>query len=510
MLKIVIVDDELLERKALRKIIQDHLEQISIVGEASNGRIAIEAAEKTRPDLMLMDIKMPGIDGVEAVKQIRNIDPNIRFIMISAYDTFEYAKEVMRQGVKEYLLKPSPKQDLIAAIERVRDEIMTEKNSNQEIVKLKQQFDKALTLAQTKWVASLLYDQIQNIQFKDWSELLGFHVHAGYAVIFHFHAQENMIGSCYSTLKRIVKEKSSNEVIVGNMENGQVPVLFFTKEAMEKDKLQLNIRTIVHVFQQHVKNVTLYAGIGDAYPSAQDLSKSFHEAAIAVHALLANKKQQYGFAPKQVNPPLEGEAYQIEKQLMESIRQGDLTQALYYFSQLVSEHRRLEENVKRAEELFILAAHMLKELGIDYQRKDTFHDCHTNEALRQEAKHHLTQLVQFVHSWRNSYSKGVLVAAKEYIDAHYQDALSLEEVAEYSGLSPYYFSKIFKERLGISFIDYLTEVRLGHAKKALLNPKKSLKEICYLVGYKDPNYFSRVFKKHAGLSPSEYRKRAMP
>ncbi|MED4203590.1 response regulator transcription factor [Neobacillus mesonae] len=510
MLKIVIVDDELLERKALRKIIQDHLEQISIVGEAANGRIAIEVAEETKPDLILMDIKMPGIDGVEAVKQIRSIDPNIRFIMISAYDTFEYAKEVMRQGVKEYLLKPSSKQDLIAAIERVRDEIMAEKSSNQEIVKLKQQFDKALTLAQTKWVASLLYDQIQNIQFEDWSELLGFHVHAGYAVIFHFHAPENVIDNCYSILKMVVKEKANREVIVGNMENGQVPVLFFTKETMEKDKMQLHIRTIVHVFQHHVKNATLYAGIGHSYPSVQDLSKSFHEAAIAVHALLANKKQQYGFAPKQANPPLEAEASQIEKQLMESIRQGDLTQALYYFPQLVNNQRKLEDNVKRAEEMFILAAHMLKELGIDYQRKGTFHDCQTNEALWQEAKLQLTRLVQFVHSWRNSHSKGVLVKAKEYIDAHYHDALTLEEVAEYSELSPYYFSKIFKERLGISFIDYLTEVRIGHAKRALLNPRKSLKEICYLVGYKDPNYFSRVFKKHAGLSPSEYRKKAMP
>jgi two-component system response regulator YesN len=84
--------------------------------------------------------------------------------------------------------------------------------------------------------------------------------------------------------------------------------------------------------------------------------------------------------------------------------------------------------------------------------------------------------------------------------------LTLEEVAEHVGLSPYYFSKLFKDRFGVTFIDYLTEVRIERAKEEMRDPNKSLKEVCFLVGYNDPNYFSRVFKKQTGLSPTEYRK----
>jgi two-component system, response regulator YesN len=96
--------------------------------------------------------------------------------------------------------------------------------------------------------------------------------------------------------------------------------------------------------------------------------------------------------------------------------------------------------------------------------------------------------------------------AKEYIDEHFAEAITLEEAAEHVGLSPYYFSKLFKDRFGITFIDYITEIRIKRAKELMENPDVSVKEVCYTVGYKDPNYFSRVFKKYTGLTPSEYRK----
>ncbi|MFL6556709.1 MAG: response regulator, partial [Bacillus sp. (in: firmicutes)] len=173
MLKILIVDDEVLERTALTKIINRSSMDVIVIGEAPNGRKAIEMATEHRPDIIFMDIKMPGIDGVQAVKAIKKIDPGIRFIMVSAFNTFEYAKEVMQQGVKEYILKPSRKQDILAALERVSSEILEESKQREEQQSLRQNLDRAVSIAQKEWVSSVLVNQVQDITFDEWGQLLG-------------------------------------------------------------------------------------------------------------------------------------------------------------------------------------------------------------------------------------------------------------------------------------------------------------------------------------------------
>src|SRR3954468_19405511 len=127
-----------------------------VIGEAQNGRIAIEMAQEHRPDIIFMDIKMPGIDGVQAVKEIKKFDQGIRFIMVSAFNTFEYAKEVMQQGVKEYILKPSRKQDILAALDRVSSDILEESKQREEQQNLRENLDRAVSIAQKEWVSTVL------------------------------------------------------------------------------------------------------------------------------------------------------------------------------------------------------------------------------------------------------------------------------------------------------------------------------------------------------------------
>src|SRR5690625_7943846 len=108
-MRILIADDELLERKSMKKFIETNFSNMNVVGEAVNGRQAIELAETAQPDIIFMDIKMPGINGLEAIKQINANYPAIKFILVSAYDTFDYAKQAMASGIKDYILKPGKK-----------------------------------------------------------------------------------------------------------------------------------------------------------------------------------------------------------------------------------------------------------------------------------------------------------------------------------------------------------------------------------------------------------------
>lgn len=524
MLKILIVDDEVLERKALTKIISNYAEDAVVIGEAPNGRRAIEMADENRPDIIFMDIKMPGIDGVEAIKQIKKIDAAIRFIMVSAFNTFEYAKEVMQQGVKEYILKPSRKQDILDSLKRVAGEILEERKQREEQQSLRKNLDRAVSIAQKEWVSSLLLNQVQDITFDEWSQLLGVEISSGYIMIFLLNPTSgNELSSSEkqhwytwlrNALKLVVKKQ---EYMMGPMNDTQVPVLFLCKKTPEnfhfKKNAQAVMEDIISLFKKENIKGELKIAAGHLYHQAHELHRSYHDANTTLNQLLQIINRKYLFSSKQENTELPSVSalLEIEKKLLEAIRQGDINEVLHIFDSYVTSHVSNEkltaQDVKNSfNELFILISRMLHELGIGPQKKPHIEDSDEVLWILDKGKAYLLALVGQVQVWRNNHAKGMLHKAKDYIETHYADSITLEQVAEYVELSPFYFSKLFKERFGMTFIDYLTEIRINKAKAEMEHQGKSLKEICFSVGYKDPNYFSRVFKKQTGLSPSEFRK----
>ncbi|MFJ7727428.1 response regulator [Neobacillus sp. NPDC097160] len=529
MLKILIVDDEVLERKALTKMINSSLEDVMVIGEAPNGRKAIEMALEHCPDIIFMDIKMPGIDGVEAVKEIKKRNSHIRFIMVSAFNTFEYAKEVMQQGVKEYILKPSSKQDILAAVERVSREIYEEYKQREENQNLRENLERAVSIAQKEWVTSLLMNQVQDMTFDEWGQLLGVEITSGHIMLFFLQPTDESELSAVEkqawyrwlkdSLKSVVKK---HEIMIGPITDTQVPVLFLYKKAAEKFHFRMNaqsfIENLITLFKKERFSGKLRIGVGLPYNHANELNKSYHEAVLALEQLIKTPNRRYLFCEKQGSltdeiPSVSG-VFELEKKLLDAVRQGDVNQVLYIFdtfvTKLASNQSVTAPIVKQSfAELFILISRMLHDLGIHYDGTPAIHESEDIAVIMEKGKSHLMSVVQQVQIWRNNHAKGMLHKAKEYIENQYADSITLESAAEYVELSPYYFSKLFKDRFGMTFIDYLTEIRIKHAKAEMEDQGKSLKEICYSVGYKDPNYFSRVFKKQTGLSPTEFRKSAV-
>jgi two-component system response regulator YesN len=283
------VDDEVLERKALTKIITSSIENVTVIGEAPNGRKAIEIAKEQRPDLIFMDIKMPGIDGVQAVKEIKKVHTDIRFIMVSAFNTFQYAKDVMQQGVKEYILKPSKKEDILGSLQRVMDDILDERKQQEEQLYIRENLDRAVSIAQKEWVSCLLLNQVQDITFDEWSQLLGSEITSGYFMLFSLvHTKESNLAASEKqiwyrwlrcTLKSVVKK---HEFMIGPMMGTQVPVLFLCKKnagKMDFKIIALNIiRRMNTLFQTNGFEAELKIGVGSPYSDTQELSKSYHEA----------------------------------------------------------------------------------------------------------------------------------------------------------------------------------------------------------------------------------------
>jgi two-component system, response regulator YesN len=524
LLKILIVDDEVLERKALTKIINSSGENVKVIGEAPNGRKAIEMAREHKPDIIFMDIKMPGIDGVQAVKEIKSTDPAIRFIMVSAFNTFEYAKEVMQQGVKEYILKPSRKQDIFDSLQRVSSEVLEERKQQEEQQGLRENLERAVSIAQKEWVSSLILNQVQDITFDEWSQLLGVEITSGYIMLLSFLPPEkgdllpNDKHNWYGWLKDVLKSSIKNqEVLIGPMTETQVPVLFLCKQTPEKVHFktiaQAAIDHVITQFQKCHFNAEIRIGVGLPYCHGHELNKSYHEAISALNQLLKSPNRKYLFAGKQgtAELPSISDVREVEKRLLDALRQGNLNQVMFIFdsfsARLVDNQGLKAPFVKKSfDELFILISRMLHDLGIRVEQSIAIEESNDISVMFDMGKSHLLSIVGHVQVWRNSHAKGMLHKAKEYIENHYADSITLEQVAYYVELSPFYLSKLFKDRFGMTFIDYVTEIRIKQAKIEMVDASKSLKEICYSVGYKDPNYFSRVFKKHTGLSPTDFRK----
>ncbi|MGP4079130.1 response regulator [Pseudalkalibacillus sp. R45] len=516
MLRIMVVDDERIEREALKMMISREMEEAEIIAEAGNGRQAIEMAKAEHPDLILMDIKMPGIDGVEAVNEIKKELPDIRFIMVSAFDTFEYAKKVMQQGVKEYLLKPSKKDEVIESIRRVQAEIDQEHEELEDKRQLERKFNKALDFMQSEWAVSLLVDHVQELDLKEWGELLDVNFKCGYAIVVEKTNQEVDRRVWLDWLKNYVNSHSADSILLSPNHEEKLPLFFLTDKIDGNDKNGFKtyilpfIRNLIHQCELYFQ-FKPHVAIGLPYRSVHQLSRSYYEALHTLESIQSDEHVTYKFSTDESNSENGATvAFQKEKDLLESIKSGDATRALQKFEFYLNELSNdavidLKRSVSSLNEFFIIATRMINDLGIPVNRFIPYNQISSYQELKEESTRLLREIVEKVQTWRMVQAKGKLENAKDYIEKHYYDPLTLEMVASHVELSPYYLSKLFKEKKGITFIDFLTHIRIEKAKEYLMEPEISVKEVCFKVGYKDPNYFSRVFKKIVGQSPKQYR-----
>ncbi|ACT00512.1 response regulator [Paenibacillus sp. JDR-2] len=520
MCKLLIVDDEEIERGALRLLIERFIPEVEIVGESENGRTAIDMAETLQPDLITMDIKMPGIDGVEAVQAIHEKFPEIKFIMVSAFDTFDYARKVMRSGVKEFLVKPCKKEKTIESVVRTMAEVKQIKERRLEWRSMESRVDQSRSIMETEYVTAIMMNYVHD------SDLFSGDIPAGnaqspvYSAVIKLDFSKSEISTqekkeMYGVLRSLSKQ--FERCMVGPMIGNQIPLFIFPDQATShlysiRTHGMLFARKVIQSFENHYSYAKVFIGIGSPYLKQDQYVLSYHEALLASGDTQGYTKVRY-FADMQKSDKKPQQAFsrEVEKSLIMALRKADKELTLSVFDQYLEQlfqNARYDLRVIKyeLEKLFDFIVQMLNESGFSMHHVGDLEHLHSEQLIREFAKYQIVLLINQVTNWYNLDSRGNMEKAKSYITDHYADDLSLEVVADYVQLNPHYFSKLFHERCGITFVDYLTQVRISKAKELLAADfEQSLKEISMRVGYRDPNYFSRVFKKLTGLSPSEFR-----
>ncbi|MBM7563431.1 response regulator [Paenibacillus sacheonensis] len=518
MITLLIVDDEPIERTALQRMVQEGMDDIVIVGQAANGREAIEAAARLKPDLITMDIKMPGIGGLQAIETITATDKQVKFIVVTAYDTFEFAQQALRLGVRDYLLKPSKTAVVLETIGRVADEIRASHRDAESRRKEQERLRRMLPVVEADIVSQLLFDFAPSVHLNEMIDLLeapemkdGFVMNV--LLQDHGGSQEGAPGD-FEALQLALAgqlEASSVHGWVGKASGKQIPLIIFKDIRQSYRQAAVGIgRTLVQALRR-MTGAEPFIGIGGLYADRKDMRKSYHEALLAsVDLSLPARFRLYEDLPHHELPASGPRVLELEKCVLEDVRRGHWESAVSGALRVIDVYETAGQPIgiaqQRIFEVLIVLTRMLEEMGYELDKPYYPHQTSGYMQLKTETSVLLGRLAEATALKAGDMESDLVTTMKTFIREHARENLSLERVAAEIDRNPFYVSKLFKSHFGMNYIDYLTECRMETAKQLMQDAEKSLKEITYEIGYHDPNYFSRVFKKIVGYSPTEYRK----
>jgi two-component system response regulator YesN len=530
---VILVDDEEDVRQAIIKKLDWESIGFQVIGYADNGEDALEIAERLRPDVIMTDIKMPFMDGLTLSKKLKQISKDIKIIVFSGFDEFEYAKEAIKLEVEEYILKPINAIELKGVFERIKEKLDNEINSKRDMEQLRNYYKESLPVMKEQLLIGLLEGRISK---KRVEELMSFYeLNLDYPYYMAGIVRMDSCGTKSRTEEEYLGKSglitlSLKQIVDENLTNNIDYISCFYLEtvvviALLKDPKQ--IKEFIHMMDQVCKSAfrilehNTSAGIGLLCNDLMELSHSYQGAKNAIdYRILLDSNQAIYIqdVEAQENTQNVWESRYTENILRE-IKLGeveDLVKAIqdlinYIKNSNISFQLYQVSLMEMVTEIFKLGrAYQLdldKVFGQDFNINTKIYQFDSLEALRQWLLDSCVKVRSSIRRERTDTAKLLINKAQDYLGEHYCDSeLSVDILCGYLNVSSTYFSILFKRETGLSFVNYLTKVRMEKALQLLNTTDEKTYNISTMVGYTEPNYFSYVFKKYYGVSPSNYRK----
>lgn len=526
-MRVLIVDDEALVRVGLKSMINWESYGFELIGEASDGRIALEMAKNTPPDILITDLKMPVLDGLELIRRVKKDYPNCKIIVLSSYDDFSLVREAMKLGAADYLLKleVEPAQ-LINTLRGLKDDIVQERHYRQET-------QTNLGVLRRDFLCHALCSHESNeADFLDSQAKLGirFALDPIYCLVLRVgntYRLENMgaeeVNTTNSAIINLCEEIISDDYIGYAFYTKRREFVLLLSPKKEWVTVELIINTcekLIEMLKQYL-DLTAVIGVGQGNQKLSGLKLAFREASKAIQyrffegneriilwddvRIFPTPKDSYSLIP--IKSKLEQALMYLRSDelhsCLESLSQ-DLQSSL--LSQEAVCHTLLELLTMVCE---IIEQHQLKANEVLTDSYCTYYELFHLENLGEVQSWLLSlekDLTNFITAEKAKNYPNIITQAKQYIKENYTQDISLPEVSAVVSLTPSYFSTVFKQQVGISFSEYLTQHRLTKAKELLMFTDKKVYEISHMVGYPNHYYFNRLFKRVVGLTPLDYRK----
>src|SRR5690554_80808 len=532
MYKVLVADDEKWIRKGIAKKTVSSGLAIEEVFEASDGQEAYELAAKVRPDIILTDIKMPYLSGLEFIEKIRELLPTVKVIVISGYADFEYARCALQLKVFKYILKTVDDDLLKKTLKEAIKEIEEEKKKSREFDELKVKLMERTALLQKSFISQLLNGKISDQDYilrKAKNLEMPLEIHS-YMNVMVLQLKGNSTRFSYNYLirqKYKFTENTNYTCYIYENQQGykalNMLLLSSGAEHLGKTKISLLSKELLKNFPDSIA----FIGIGKTVKGYTQVNKAYIQAidALKNKSLIKNKNLQFIYfedihASNAYSTCFTSED---ERTLIYSIESGnyaDIKKRITMVFKNINTNMQITTKTltKLYYEIVLLLENLLNKYNLTVSQvlgEDFISLLNTPKEFSPEQLNNLLTLFalkvsEHLSSAKRENAKTLLVTIKKYIDNNYFEDLTLDTISQKFYISKTYFSQLFKKETGKTFINYLTMLRMKHAKQLFKNNNLKVHEVARIVGYSDPLYFGQVFKKHFGFLPSEYASTLAP
>ena len=497
-----------------------------MIGYAHNGVEALEMAAEMSPDVVLTDIKMPYMDGLELSRKLKEQMNTVKIIIFSGFDEFEYAKEAIDLEVEQYLLKPIDLNELRKVFLRIRENLNREIMEKRNVDKLREYYLESLPMLQENFYTSLIEGRIPENQIDKYRESYQIRLDGPRFLITVLHiSSTDRQQELDPFLLTMAVKKLAEEQLIQKHDSRLFSYLgdLVLISQLQSEKEVPDYTDVLDAFcktARHMCGASVTAGIGPVCDELQDLKASYQGArtAVSYRALYGNTR---AINIVEIDPQEDQDELWEEQEISEIMKKIKVGDRDSLNQEIASSIRRFSDGGVSLQKFRIFIMGLVTEMyrfgnnnrlemdEIFGKEKDVY-----NKALQADSPELLQEwlllsclrMQEKVSKERQDTSSLMVRKAKEYVRENYANQdITIEMVCRELGVSSAYFSTVFKKETGKTFINYLTDYRMERAVDLLLTSGDKTYIIAEKVGYAEPNYFSYVFKKKYGVSPTKYR-----
>ena len=524
---VLLVDDEADVLLAMKKKINWEALGFCLAGTAENGQEALEMTEQLHIDVVMTDIKMPYMDGLTLCRRLKENYRNMKVIIYSGFDDFEFAREAVHLEAEEYLLKPISAKDMQEVFSRVKKKLDQEYNEYRNLSRLSEYYRKSLPAMREQLVMGILEGHLTGERARAMMETYEMELEAPFYAVSMLYAEasvreETDQAARFLTLplKDMVQDYLRDKIrFVSTSFLDQVIVVFLLEQPEDMEQVLYHMDQVCKMGFRVLK-ASVTAAVSQICTQTEALHTAYVEAASAMEykTILGSGQVLY---INDIEPCSRETDFAAEcdfRELIRAVKLGDRNETDVEISRFMDGIRRETISPGQYQLLFmelfaelmkIVRAYKLQPSQIFGEHAGSWQELYkyiSVDELEKCLQEVCTKLRHALHHERRDSTARLTEQATAYIREHYQENdLSADSICRYLNVSAAYFSTIFKREVGMSFVAYLTKVRLEHAVELLRTTEDKTYIIASQVGYTEPNYFSYVFKKQYGISPSRYR-----